>query len=75
MRVPAAATSAEVDGEAVSDDPPHLGVHMLMGETLLYLLRRVEAGEGADDVYAEMYANADFVTTADLLTEGDEDAD
>ena len=48
-----------------------LGVHVLLGETLLGLLRRVEAGETADDVYVEMYASADHVT-AD--TEGDDDA-
>jgi hypothetical protein len=48
-----------------------LGVHMLLGETLLALLRRVEAGERADDVYVEMFANADHVSVDDLL-EGEE---
>ena len=61
---------AELGEAAVS-----LGVHMLLGETLLELLRRVEAGETANDVYAEMYANADFVSVDDLRAEGDEDED
>ena len=38
-----------------------LGVHVLMGETLLDLLRRVEAGESAEDVYVEMFASAEHV--------------
>lgn len=41
-----------------------LGVHMMLGETLMSMLRRVEAGETADDVYMEMFANAEHVTAA-----------
>ena len=48
-----------------------LGVHVLLGETLLDLLRRVGAGEDPDAVYAEMWANADH-WSAD--TGGDDDA-
>ena len=48
-----------------------LGVHVLLGETLLDLLRRVESGESAESVYMEMWASADH-WSAD--TEGDEDA-
>lgn len=36
-----------------------LGVHILRGEVLLAMLQRVEAGETADDVYIEMYSNAE----------------
>lgn len=39
-----------------------LGVHVLLGETLLDLLRRVEAGELAEDVYVEMFVNAEHVS-------------
>ena len=35
-----------------------LGVHVLTGETLLAMLRRVGEGEDPDEVYMEMYANA-----------------
>jgi hypothetical protein len=42
-----------------------LGVHVLLGETLLELLRRVEAGEDAESVYMEMYASADHVSLED----------
>lgn len=53
------------------NDP--LGVHMMMGEMLLAMLQRVEAGEKADDVYMEMYASADHVSVNDLFfDEGDE---
>lgn len=36
-----------------------LGVHVLLGETLLGLLQRVAAGEDPDAVYMEMYASAE----------------
>lgn len=49
-----------------------LGVHMLMGETLKELLWRVHEGEHPEVVYMEMYANADHIGLADLLTEEDE---
>lgn len=39
-----------------------LGVHVLTGETLLALLRRVGEGEDPDEVYMEMYANAEHVS-------------
>jgi len=35
-----------------------LGYHVIGGTLFLAALRRVEAGEKADDVYWEMYANA-----------------
>jgi hypothetical protein len=50
-----------------------LGIHMLLGEQLLALLRRVEAGETADDVYLEMYANADHVSVDDLRAEAEDE--
>jgi hypothetical protein len=49
------------------NEPPSLGVHVMTGETLLKLLRRVQYGENADEVYAEMYANADHLSAADLF--------
>ena len=52
----------------IDDEPPGLGIHILAGETLLHMLRRVGAGEAANDVYAELYANAEHIRT-----EGDED--
>jgi hypothetical protein len=36
-----------------------LGWHVIAGEDLLEALRRVERGETADLVYAELWANAD----------------
>ena len=47
-----------------------LGVHIIAGEHLLSMLRRVEAGESAEDVYVEMFANAEHVT---IDEEGEED--
>lgn len=38
---------------------PDLGWHVISGEGLLAMLRRVAAGEDPDMVYAEEYANAD----------------
>ena len=38
---------------------PDLGWHVILGEELLEALRRVEKGEKADLVYAELWANAD----------------
>lgn len=38
-------------------DMPALGWHVIAGEELLALLRRVAAGESPDLVYAEEYAN------------------
>lgn len=37
---------------------PDLGWHVISGEELLAALRRVEAGEKADLVFAELWANA-----------------
>jgi hypothetical protein len=45
-----------------------LGLHVLTGEFLLELLERVEAGESADWVYAEVFCNAEMVEM-----EGDEE--
>ena len=39
-----------------------LGIHVLAGETLLELLRRVGAGEDPDEVYMETYVNAEHVS-------------
>ena len=46
---------------AASNRPsvPDLGWHVISGEDLLDALRRVEQGEAADLVYAELWANAD----------------
>lgn len=52
------------------DETVGLGVHVLKGETLLHLLRRVHEGEHPDEVYMEMYANALHVKN--LRLEGDE---
>jgi hypothetical protein len=41
------------------EDVPALGYHVISGELLLEMLRRVEEGESADLVYAEAWANAD----------------
>lgn len=41
-----------------------LGWHVIPGEALLSMLRRVEAGESPDMVYAEEYANADHELVA-----------
>lgn len=35
-----------------------LGWHVISGEDLLAVLRRIEDGESADLVYAELWANA-----------------
>ena len=44
----------------MSDDDEHadLGWHVISGELLLEALRRVEQGERADLVFAELWANA-----------------
>ena len=39
-----------------------LGIHVVTGETLLALLRRVGEGEDADEVYMETYANAEHLS-------------
>lgn len=39
--------------------PETLGYHVISGEELLTMLRRVAAGEDPDLVYAEEYANAE----------------
>lgn len=49
------------------EDIPGLGIHMMRGETLLNMLRRVQRGEEAEDVYMEMFANADHIGLDDLL--------
>lgn len=43
-----------------------LPVHVLTGEMLMGLLRRVEAGETPDDVYLEMYVNSEQMTMGDM---------
>jgi hypothetical protein len=45
----------------VSEDPDHdpLGWHAIGGTDLLALMRRCSAGEDADMVYAELWANAE----------------
>lgn len=45
-----------------------LGWHVISGEDLLAMLRRVSAGEDPDLVYIEEYANADIERV-----EGEED--
>lgn len=41
------------------DDHDPLGWHAIGGSDLLAALRRVEAGEKSDHVYAELWANAE----------------
>jgi hypothetical protein len=48
-----------------------LGIHILTGEMLLVLLHRVEAGEGAEDVYMETYANAHHIDND--MSEGEDE--
>lgn len=43
----------------IDEDHDPLGWHAISGTTLLEALRRVEAGEKADHVYAELWANAE----------------
>ena len=45
-------------GETSSEEIPNLGWHVISGEQLLEMLRRVAAGESPDLVYAEAWANA-----------------
>ena len=40
-----------------------LGWHVISGESLLELLRRANAGEDANALYAEEWANADHEVT------------
>ena len=47
------------DSEPTQDE--RLGVVVTLGSRLLELLRRVENGETADLVFAEVWANADHV--------------
>jgi hypothetical protein len=42
-----------------ADKTPPLGWHVISGEDLLAMLRRVANGEDPDMVYAEEWANAD----------------
>ena len=44
---------------ANTDNTPPLGWHVISGEDLLAMLRRVANGENPDMVYAEEWANAD----------------
>jgi hypothetical protein len=46
-----------VSGDEEEEDP--LGWHVIGGSALLNALRRIEKGEKADMVYAEMWANAE----------------
>lgn len=43
----------------MSEEAAPLGWHVISGEHLLELLQRVEAGEKADLVFAELWANAE----------------
>lgn len=46
--------------DPVNEEPPSkLGWHAISGESLLAMLRRVQAGEDPDLVYLEEYANAE----------------
>lgn len=44
------------------DEPAKLGWWAISGDVLLDALRRCEAGESADLVYAELYANTDVTS-------------
>lgn len=55
--------------DVAEDDRDPLGWHVIPGTRLLEVMRRVESGERADLVYAEMWANAE-----DAGDEGDEGA-
>jgi hypothetical protein len=50
-----------------ADQPSNLGWWTISGESLLDLLRQVEAGESPDIVYAQNYANS--VVTRPGLTD------
>lgn len=41
------------------EDPAPLGWHVIAGDHLLELLRRAQAGEDADLIFAELWANAE----------------
>ena len=41
------------------EERPDLGWHVISGEQLLEMLRRVQAGEDPDLVYLEAYVNAE----------------
>lgn len=43
-----------------------LGWHVISGDELLAALLRVEAGESADLVYAELWANAEHEAGSDV---------
>jgi hypothetical protein len=47
------------EGEGAVVDLAPLGWHVISGEQLLVMLRRVRDGEDPDMVYAEEYVNAD----------------
>lgn len=54
--------SAREDEEAaVEEEGAGLGLTVILGAHLLQLLRRVEAGEPADWVFAELWANAEHI--------------
>ena len=46
-------------------DPAPLGWHVISGEDLLAMLRRVSEGEDPDMLYAEEYANAEHERIGD----------
>ena len=47
-----------------------LGWHVIEGEHLLELLRRVQSGEDPDLVYAEAWANAEYEHISDEGEDG-----
>ena len=55
-----------VGGVANTDNTPPLGWHVISGEDLLAMLRRVANGENPDMVYVEEWVNADHEKVDDL---------
>ena len=45
----------------MSEEPADLGFHVIAGDHLLELLQRAAAGEDADMIFAELWANAEHV--------------
>lgn len=54
------------------EDIPGLGIHLMHGETLKALLWRVFEGEHPEDIFVELWANADHVGMEDLFGGMDE---
>ncbi len=65
------ATDELVSGAPMTDSEPKPVFWSISEPFLLAMLRRVEAGETADDVYAEQYVNATIETIPGTDDEGE----